>query len=95
MAHELARFNIRVNAISPGPVVTNIGGGRLQQAQARAPFERAAPLGRIGTPADLQGAALLLASSASSWMTGAEIIIDGGTTLGPADPALPASPSVG
>jgi NAD(P)-dependent dehydrogenase (short-subunit alcohol dehydrogenase family) len=91
MAHELARFNIRVNAISPGPVVTNIGGGRLQQAEARAPFERAAPLGRIGTPADLQGAALLLASSASSWMTGAEIIIDGGTTLGPADPALPAT----
>lgn len=91
VAHELARYNIRVNAIAPGPVVTNIGGGRLQLAPARAPFERAAPLGRIGTPADLQGAALFLASPASSWMTGAEIIIDGGTTLGPADPVPPAS----
>jgi NAD(P)-dependent dehydrogenase (short-subunit alcohol dehydrogenase family) len=84
-AHELARYNILVNAISPGPIITNIGGGRLRSPEARAPFERAAPMGRIGTPADLQGAALFLASPCSSLMTGAQIIIDGGTTLGPAD----------
>ncbi|MEY2618614.1 MAG: hypothetical protein RL522_1616 [Pseudomonadota bacterium] len=85
LAHELAAYQITVNAIAPGPIVTGIGGGRLKQAQARVPFERAAPLGRIGTPQDLQGVALLLASPASSLMTGAQIIVDGGTTLGPAD----------
>jgi NAD(P)-dependent dehydrogenase (short-subunit alcohol dehydrogenase family) len=84
-AHELARYNILVNAIAPGPVITNIGGGRLKSAEARKPFERAAPLGRIATPQDLQGAALFLASPASSLMTGAQLVIDGGTTLGPAD----------
>lgn len=84
-AHELAKFNILVNAISPGPVITNIGGGRLKSAESRKPFDRAAPLGRIASTQDLQGAALFLASPAASLITGAQIIIDGGTTLGPAD----------
>jgi len=84
-AHELAKFDILVNAISPGPVITNIGGGRLKSAESRKPFDRAAPLGRIATPQDLQGAALFLASPAASLITGAQILIDGGTTLGPAD----------
>lgn len=84
-AHELAKHRILVNAIAPGPVITNIGGGRLKSAEARLPFERAAPLGRIATTADLQGAALFLASPAAGHMTGAQIVVDGGTTLGPAD----------
>ncbi|MGQ0731261.1 SDR family NAD(P)-dependent oxidoreductase [Acidovorax sp.] len=84
-ALELARYNILVNAISPGPVVTNIGGGRLKSADARRPFEQAAPLGRIAEPQDLQGAALFLASPASSLITGTEIVIDGGRILGKAD----------
>lgn len=84
-ALELARYGILVNAISPGPVITNIGGGRLKDAEARRPFERAAPLGRIATPDDLQGAALFLASPASAYITGTEIIVDGGRVLGTAD----------
>ncbi|CAN7770773.1 SDR family NAD(P)-dependent oxidoreductase [Pseudorhodoferax sp. LjRoot39] len=84
-AHELARYNILVNAIAPGPVITNIGGGRLKSPQARAPFEQAAPLHSICTVEDLQGAALFLASPASRLITGQQIIVDGGTTLGPAD----------
>ena len=84
-AHELATYGITVNAIAPGPVITNIGGGRLKSADARQPFERAAPMHRIATPADLQGAALFLASPASSLVTGIQIVVDGGTTLGPAD----------
>ena len=84
-AHELAGYNILVNAIAPGPVITNIGGGRLKSAEARKPFEQAAPLHRICRPDDLKGAALFLASPASNLMTGAQIVIDGGTTLGPAD----------
>jgi NAD(P)-dependent dehydrogenase (short-subunit alcohol dehydrogenase family) len=84
-AHELAKYNILVNAISPGPVITNIGGGRLRSAEARKPFDRAAPMGRIATTQDLQGAALFLASPAASFITGTQILIDGGTALGPAD----------
>jgi NAD(P)-dependent dehydrogenase (short-subunit alcohol dehydrogenase family) len=84
-ALELARYGILVNAISPGPVVTNIGGGRLQSEEARRPFERAAPMGRIARPADLMGAALFLASPASGLITGTEIVVDGGRVLGTAD----------
>lgn len=86
-ARELAAYNIRVNAISPGPVVTNIGGGRLKDPSARGPFELAAPLGRVATPEDLYGAALYLASPASLHMTGAELLIDAGVALGPDLPA--------
>ncbi len=85
VALEVARYGIRVNAIAPGPVITNIAGGRLQDAEARRPFEQAAPLGRICTPRDIQGAALFLASPASELVTGAQILIDGGVTLGRAD----------
>lgn len=84
-ALELARYGILVNGIAPGPVITNIGGGRLQDATARAPFEQAIPLHRLATPADLHGAALFLASPASAYITGIQIVVDGGGCLGTAD----------
>lgn len=85
VAIELARYNINVNAIAPGPAITNIGGGRLKDAEARAPFEKANPMHRLATPQDMQGAALFLASSASDYVTGIHIVIDGGLVLGSAD----------
>jgi NAD(P)-dependent dehydrogenase (short-subunit alcohol dehydrogenase family) len=88
-ALELARFGILVNGIAPGPTITNIGGGRLQDAAARRPFEQATPLQRLATVADLQGAALFLASPASAYITGTQIVVDGGSCLGPADPPQP------
>jgi NAD(P)-dependent dehydrogenase (short-subunit alcohol dehydrogenase family) len=84
-ALELAKFNIRVNAIAPGPVITNIGGGRLKEAEARRPFEKVCPLHEVASPDDLKGAALYLASPASRFVTGAQIVVDGGVTLGEAD----------
>jgi NAD(P)-dependent dehydrogenase (short-subunit alcohol dehydrogenase family) len=84
-ALELARYEIRVNAIAPGPVVTNIGGGRLKAPEARVPFERACPMHRVAVPEDIAGAALFLASPASRFITGAAIVIDGGVSVGPAD----------
>jgi len=84
-AIELARYNIRVNAIAPGPCVTNIGGGRLQDQAAQAFFGRLHPSRRMAKPEDMQGAALYLASRASDHVTGAHILIDGGFTLGVAD----------
>jgi NAD(P)-dependent dehydrogenase (short-subunit alcohol dehydrogenase family) len=84
-ALELARYNVTVNAIAPGPFVTNISGGRLKDPAVRAPFERFAPLHRVGEPADIKGLALFLASPAAALITGAQIVIDGGATLGMAD----------
>ncbi|MDT2019218.1 SDR family NAD(P)-dependent oxidoreductase [Methylocella sp. CPCC 101449] len=85
VAIELAGYNINVNAIAPGPAITNIGGGRLKDAAARAPFEKVNPMHRVATPEDMQGAALFLASRASDYITGIHIVIDGGLLLGQAD----------
>jgi NAD(P)-dependent dehydrogenase (short-subunit alcohol dehydrogenase family) len=82
LAIETARHNVRVNAIAPGPIVTNIGGGRLKDPATQAFFGAQHPSGRMGRPDDLIGAALLLASPASRHMHGAEILVDGGFTLG-------------
>ncbi len=82
-ARELAPFNIMVNAIAPGPFLTNIAGGRLHRDPAAVrQMERLVPLGRIALPDEIKGLALLLASPASSFITGAVIPIDGGTSAG-------------
>ena len=86
MALELARFDITVNALAPGPVASNIAGGRLRDPVAQARFGAFHPLGgRIAVPDDIVGAALFLVSPAAAYITGAEILIDGGITLGTAD----------
>ncbi|MFD1198056.1 SDR family NAD(P)-dependent oxidoreductase [Brucella gallinifaecis] len=77
-AIDLARFNVMVNAIAPGPFRTNIGGGRMHDAETEQQFAQSLPLGRVGTPEEIGGAALLLASEASSFITGAIIPVDGG-----------------
>ena len=85
VALELARYNIRVNAIAPGPCVTNIGGGRLQDPANQEFFAQFSPQHRMAIPEDMQGAALFFASGASKHVTGAHVVIDGGVTLGVAD----------
>lgn len=84
-AIELARYDIRVNAIAPGPCITNIGGGRLQDKAAQDFFATLHPNHRMALPEDMQGAALYLASNASRHVNGAHILIDGGFSLGVAD----------
>ena len=79
-AHELAAYNVMVNAIAPGPFRTNIGGGRLNDPEAVKLFEGMVPLGRIASTDEIKGLALLLASPASSYLTGAVIPIDGGSS---------------
>jgi len=80
-AVELAPFNIRVNAIAPGPFLTNIGDGRLKrQPEIVKLFADMTPLGRVAQPEEIKGLALLLASPAGSYLTGAVIPIDGGAT---------------
>ena len=69
-ALELARYNITVNAIAPGPFVTNISGGRLRDPAVRAPFEKFSPMRRLCEPDDIKGLALFLASPAATEATG-------------------------
>jgi NAD(P)-dependent dehydrogenase (short-subunit alcohol dehydrogenase family) len=82
-ALELAPYNVLVNAIAPGPFLTNIASGRLhREPETVQKFADMVPLGRIARPDELKGLALLLASPASSFITGAVIPIDGGATAG-------------
>jgi NAD(P)-dependent dehydrogenase (short-subunit alcohol dehydrogenase family) len=85
VALELAAYNITVNAIAPGFFVTNIGGGHAHNPAVQEAMSKVIPMHRVGLPKDMYGLALFLASSASAYLTGQEIIIDGGWGLGVAD----------
>jgi NAD(P)-dependent dehydrogenase (short-subunit alcohol dehydrogenase family) len=84
-ALELAGYNITVNAIAPGFIVTNIGGGHAHNVEMQKGVGKVVPMHRVGFPDDLEGLALFFASPASSYITGQEVIIDGGWGLGTAD----------
>ena len=77
LALEWARHKIRVNAIAPGYVETKINSGFFKTEAGQAMVKRV-PQRRIGTPSDLDGALLLLASDAGSYMTGSIVVVDGG-----------------
>jgi NAD(P)-dependent dehydrogenase (short-subunit alcohol dehydrogenase family) len=80
-AVELAPFNVRVNAIAPGPFTTNIRGGVMHRdPKVVEQFAAMVPLGRVAKTDEIKGLALLLASPAGSFITGTVIPIDGGTT---------------
>jgi NAD(P)-dependent dehydrogenase (short-subunit alcohol dehydrogenase family) len=79
VAYEMAPHGIRVNGISPG--LTRTGANRNQwegDPELWAERSRDIPAGRAGTPEDHVGAAIYLASDESAWMTGANLVIDGG-----------------
>lgn len=83
LALELAEFGIRVNAIAPGPFVTNIGGGAAKRDPVvRAAWDASVPLGRMAEPHQIKPLALYLASDASDYVTGSHVLIDGGMALG-------------
>jgi NAD(P)-dependent dehydrogenase (short-subunit alcohol dehydrogenase family) len=82
-ALELAEYKIRVNAIAPGPFITNIGDGWVKKnPAAKLAFDKTIPLGGMAETHQIKPLALLLASDASSYMTGAHVVIDGGVILG-------------
>jgi 3-oxoacyl-[acyl-carrier protein] reductase len=81
MALELARHDVRVNALAPGYIVTEINRAFLETGAAGERIKKRIPQRRFGTPEDLDGALLLLASDASRYMTGSIIVIDGGLLL--------------
>ena len=85
VALELAAYNITVNAIAPGFFITNIGGGHAHTKEIQDIMSKAIPMHRVAFPDDMKGLALFLASPASAYVTGAQIPIDGGWSLGSAD----------
>ncbi|HSV56083.1 MAG TPA: 2-dehydro-3-deoxy-D-gluconate 5-dehydrogenase KduD [Magnetospirillaceae bacterium] len=78
MANEWARYGINANAIAPGYMATNNTTAiRADKERSRAILDRI-PAGRWGTPADVQGAAVFLASAASDYVNGYTLAVDGG-----------------
>jgi dehydrogenase/reductase SDR family protein 4 len=74
----LGNDGIRVNAIAPGHVKTDLSRNDWMDPDIRAEREAATPLGRLAETGDLVGAALFLASDASAYVTGHTIVVDGG-----------------
>jgi glucose 1-dehydrogenase len=83
LAQEVAHQKIRVNAISPGAVRTNINRSAWETAEAEAELLKLIPYDRVGQPMDIGQVAVWLASDASDYVTGTTIYVDGGMTLYP------------
>ncbi len=81
LAVEWGRSNIRVNTIAPGLVRTDMARALWEDPDRLAQALESYPLGRIGEPQDIAGAAVFLASRAGNFMTGQTLVIDGGTTV--------------
>ena len=81
VAMETAKENIRVNSIHPGLIDTNLlAGAKHENAENWDMFVQAIPMGRLGDPEDIANCALFLASDQGKYITGAELVVDGGVT---------------
>jgi NAD(P)-dependent dehydrogenase (short-subunit alcohol dehydrogenase family) len=80
LAKRLAGDAVTVNAIAPGPFESKMMAFALDDPESRAAVARSVPLGRIGTPEDVAGTTIFLASRAGAYLTGTVIPVDGGIT---------------
>jgi NAD(P)-dependent dehydrogenase (short-subunit alcohol dehydrogenase family) len=80
LASEVAAENIRVNAVAPGYIETDLSRGGIDNPQWFPIWRQMTPMGRVGQPHEVAAAALFLCSDASSYMTGEVLVIDGGYT---------------
>lgn len=79
-ALQYAKENIRINSVHPGYADTPLTTGRFDDPAVRAQLIKRTPMGRLGTAMDIANGVLFLASEESSWITGSELVIDGGMT---------------
>jgi 3-oxoacyl-[acyl-carrier protein] reductase len=80
LAMKWGRNGIRVNSVAPGMVPTKLTANQSSPEQEEQ-FAKANPLGRFGTPQDIAGGVLFLASPMAAYVTGQQLVIDGGLTL--------------
>ena len=81
LAAQLSQHGIRVNCISPGYMNTEMTTEIFRMPEVIEQIEKETPLGKIGQPKDLDGLILYLSSGASDFMTGSELMIDGGYSI--------------
>jgi NAD(P)-dependent dehydrogenase (short-subunit alcohol dehydrogenase family) len=81
LAVEWGSGGVRVNAISPGLIATELSGPLLENERFMARRMQMTPLRRPGTPEEVAGAALFLASPAAGFVTGHNLVVDGGTVI--------------
>ena len=78
MAASYGRDRVRVNAICPGTIRTRLTADIIERVEREVADGRQIPLGRVGEPEDIAHCALFLASDDSAWISGTEIVVDGG-----------------
>lgn len=81
LAHEFGPDNVRVNCIAPGLIRTDFARALWENPEAEKAVNASTPLRRIGEPHEIAGAAVYLASPASTFMTGQSLVVDGGRTI--------------
>jgi NAD(P)-dependent dehydrogenase (short-subunit alcohol dehydrogenase family) len=81
LAAELVPARIRVNAIAPGLIKTRLSEALSRDESLAAEWQQRTPLARIGTPEEVAGAAVYLASEASAYVTGEVLVVDGGLMM--------------
>ena len=81
LAVEFGPHNIRVNCIAPGLIKTDFARALWENADTLKAATARTPLGRIGEPDEIAGAAVFLAARAGSYITGQAIVVDGGATI--------------
>ena len=80
LAVELAPHGVTVNAVAPGATDTQMN-AHAYTAEVRRTYEERIPLGRIATAEEVAGAVLFLATDAARYVTGHELVVDGGLTI--------------
>ena len=80
VAVQYARQGIRINSVHPGPIDTPMAGARLTDADLQRQADERSPMGRTAHPDEVAYGVLFLASDEASFMTGSELVIDGGAT---------------
>ena len=81
IAKQVAPFGVTINNVAPGAIVTPRNESEYNDEEKRKAVEACIPMGRFGTPEEIVGAVLMLCSEQGSYITGTDIIIDGGMRL--------------